>query len=86
MIELPALNSIGLKSVNQMMESYVNDGKTAGMLSLVSYQGKIIHFASHGYQNLEFRTPISADTIYRIYSMTKPITSVVKIKCKVNYR
>ncbi len=62
--------------INQMMQRYVAAGKSAGMLTLLSYRGKIHHLEMYGYQNLVEKTPIREDTIFRIYSMTKPITSV----------
>jgi CubicO group peptidase (beta-lactamase class C family) len=65
-----------LRRINEMMERYVAEAKTAGMLTLVSRNGEIAHLASHGYMDLTAQTPMSTDTIFRIYSMTKPITSV----------
>jgi len=58
------------------MASYVASGKTAGMLTLVSRRGEIEHLGCHGYADIASGTPLREDTIFRIYSMTKPITSV----------
>jgi len=58
------------------MERYVSQGKSAGMLTLLAHKGKIIHLATRGYADIASKTPVSEDTIFRIYSMTKPITSV----------
>ncbi len=66
----------GLASIEQMMESYVSSGKSAGMLTLVSRYGKVAQLSSRGYADIASATPIREDTIFRIYSMTKPITSV----------
>jgi len=63
-----------------MMETYVAEGKTAGMLTLVSHKGKIIHFASHGYSDIETKAALQTDTIFRIYSMTKPLTSIALMR------
>jgi CubicO group peptidase (beta-lactamase class C family) len=65
-----------LGRVNDFMERYVNDGKVAGFVTLIARQGKVLYFDKHGYQDVEAKTPMSLDTIFRIYSMTKPITSV----------
>ena len=65
-----------LHRIDDMMERYVTEGKTAGLLTLVSRNGENAHLASHGYMDLAAQTPMSTDTIFRIYSMTKPITSV----------
>ena len=70
------LDSDRLRRIDDMMERYVTEGKTAGLLTLVSRNGENAHLASHGYMDLAAQTPMSTDTIFRIYSMTKPITSV----------
>ena len=46
------------------------------MLTLVSRRGKIAHLATNGYMDIAAQTPMREDTIFRIYSMTKAITSV----------
>ena len=56
--------------------SYVSTGKIAGCQALVARQGHIAHFSSLGMADRERAIPIAGDTIFRIYSMTKPITSV----------
>jgi CubicO group peptidase (beta-lactamase class C family) len=66
----------GLQGINQFMQDYVREGKSAGMLTAVSRHGRIVHQACHGYADIESATPIREDTIFRIYSMTKAITSV----------
>ena len=58
------------------MARYVAEGKSAGMLTLVSRRGKIAHLATNGYMDIAAQTPMREDTIFRIYSMTKAITSV----------
>ncbi len=65
-----------LHLIEEMMQCYVADGKSAGMVSLVSHMGKIIYHKSHGFQDIASQAVISNDSIFRIYSMTKPITSV----------
>jgi CubicO group peptidase (beta-lactamase class C family) len=58
------------------MNRYVESGKLAGIVTCVTRFGQIVHYDTFGYQNLETNTPMSKDTIFRIYSMTKPIASV----------
>jgi CubicO group peptidase (beta-lactamase class C family) len=65
-----------LHRINELMDRYVAEGKTAGMLTLVSRRGEIAHLATNGYMDIAAQTPMRADTIFRIYSMTKAITSV----------
>ncbi|MBI2760874.1 MAG: beta-lactamase family protein [Chloroflexi bacterium] len=55
---------------------YIHPGKIAGCQTLVARHGQIAHFSSLGSMDLERHKPMADDTIFRIYSMTKPITSV----------
>src|SRR4029077_2292478 len=55
---------------------YVDAGRFPGTQFLVYRRGKIVHQAMQGFADIERKTPIKDDTIFRIYSMTKPITSV----------
>jgi CubicO group peptidase (beta-lactamase class C family) len=55
---------------------YVEDGKLPGWSLLVSRRGRIAHLTTSGQRDLEAALPVEADTLFRIYSMTKPITSV----------
>ena len=57
-------------------QTYVASGKMAGTLTLVARRGEIAHVGVRGLADRERGTPIAEDTIFRIYSMTKPITSV----------
>jgi CubicO group peptidase (beta-lactamase class C family) len=57
-------------------DKYIQKGKLAGIQTLVARRGKVIHFESSGLRDVENNKKIEKDTIFRIYSMTKPITSV----------
>jgi CubicO group peptidase (beta-lactamase class C family) len=65
-----------LTRINSLMTRYVNSGKLAGVVTCVARRGQVAHLNALGYQNLENKMPMSLDSIFRIYSMTKPITSV----------
>lgn len=65
-----------LLRINRLMERYVERGMLAGIESCVVRHGQQVHRGSWGYQNLETKTRLSEDSIFRIYSMTKPITAV----------
>jgi len=56
--------------------SYVDPGKIAGALTLVCRRGRVAHLSPLGLMDRERGTAMAEDTIFRIYSMTKPITSV----------
>ncbi|MFQ5380108.1 MAG: serine hydrolase domain-containing protein [Dehalococcoidia bacterium] len=59
-----------------MERNYIDNGKVAGAQVLVSRHGIPAYFHSFGLRDRERQAPMRADTIFRIYSMTKPITSV----------
>lgn len=59
-----------------LLERYVEPGKVAGVLTVVARGGKIAHFSTLGSADIERGVPVRDDTIFRIYSMTKPVTSV----------
>jgi CubicO group peptidase (beta-lactamase class C family) len=55
---------------------YIDAGRFPGTQLLVYRRGKIVHSAVQGFADVERKSPMKDDTIFRIYSMTKPITSV----------
>ncbi len=59
-----------------LLTQYVEPGKIAGCQVAVSRHGQLAHWSSLGVRDLERRTPMTDDTVFRIYSMTKPITSI----------
>ena len=59
-----------------LAEKYVTPGKLAGTLTMVARHGDIAHIGVTGHADIARGTPMTADTIFRIYSMTKPVTSV----------
>ncbi|HAG72389.1 MAG TPA: serine hydrolase [Gammaproteobacteria bacterium] len=58
------------------MQGFVDDGLLAGAVTMVARDNKIIHFESVGYRDIEADAAMTNDTIFRIYSMSKPITGV----------
>ena len=54
----------------------MDEGKLPGFLAVLARDGKIVHVARGGLRDVEAGTPVEDDTLWRIYSMTKPITSV----------
>lgn len=70
-----------LERINQLMQRYIEQGKMAGMVTLVARHGKIAHLESHGYADIASQKPMTPDTIFRIFSMTKPITGAAVMAC-----
>lgn len=68
-----------LTRIDTVMKDYINSGKLAGTVTLVARNGETVHLAAHGMQNKEAGTPMASDSIFRIYSMTKPITAVAAL-------
>jgi CubicO group peptidase (beta-lactamase class C family) len=72
--------SIGFSSqrlgrINRVMQQYVDERQLAGMVTLVARHGKIVHFDKFGMADIRAKKPMQTDSLFRIYSMTKPITS-----------
>lgn len=65
-----------LNRLDTHMQDYVTNGHLAGWSAAVMRAGRIAHLASGGHQDREADREVRHDTIWRIYSMTKPITSV----------
>ena len=65
-----------LKRIRSFLQGYYNSGQVSGFLTVVARRGKIVHFETIGMQDVENNKPVEPDTIFRIYSMSKPITSV----------
>jgi CubicO group peptidase (beta-lactamase class C family) len=69
-------DSARLARIDRHFQRYVDDGFLPGFLVSVARHGKIAHLATSGLRDIERGLPVERDTLWRIYSMTKPITSV----------
>jgi CubicO group peptidase (beta-lactamase class C family) len=65
-----------LDRVDRHLARYVDDGLLPGWQLAVTRDGKLTHHSTYGLRDREADRPVEADTIWRIYSMTKPLTSV----------
>ena len=61
---------------NHLKQRYIDAGRFPGTQLLVYRRGKLVHSTVQGFADLERKIPVKDDTMFRIYSMTKPITSV----------
>ncbi len=66
-----------LHRIDRHFDRYVAEGKIPGYLVSVAREGEVVHVATGGHRDVARQLPVEADTLFRIYSMTKPITSVV---------
>ena len=73
-------NSDRKNIIQEVADSYVDRSLFSGIEWIAEKSGEIILSGKSGYQNFENKTPIPDDAVYRIYSMTKPITAVLALK------
>lgn len=73
--ESAGMSSERLDRIRPAFESYVTDGKLSGVITVVARDGQVVHFEASGYQDVEAGEPMTEDTLFRMYSMTKPIAS-----------
>jgi CubicO group peptidase (beta-lactamase class C family) len=66
----------GLDALNREFHGLVDQKKLAGIVTLVARRGKVVHFDSYGTKDVTTGAPVTKDTIWRIASMTKPVTGV----------
>ncbi len=82
MLEIVTPESVGLDSgqlarvSEHLGKRYVRPGKIPGSITLVARRGQVCYLDIQGYRDVERGTPMTEDTIVRIYSMSKPITSL----------
>lgn len=74
--ESVGMDSARLQKVTQAMQGLVDEGRLAGVVTMVARDGKVVHFESVGHRDIAAGSPMSNDDLFRIYSMTKPITGV----------
>ena len=68
------MNPARLARIPVRMKEFVAAGKTAGVVTLVARHGHVASLEAVGYQDLESKTPMRTDTIFRLASVTKPVT------------
>lgn len=74
--EVVGCSSERLARIKPVMQSYIDHHGFAGLSTMLARRGRVIHCEQVGWQDRERHTPLAADTIFRVYSMTKPIICV----------
>jgi len=69
------MSSDRLQRLTDVMQAYIDDGDIAGMVVLVARDGKVPYEKAFGYRDLESKSPMQEDTIFRIASQTKAIVT-----------
>ena len=78
--ESVGLNSKQLGRIEQVANNWVKQGQIAGCSAMVIRQGKVAYFKAFGNSDREQGRELRRDTIFRIYSMSKPVTSVAALQ------
>lgn len=65
-----------LSAIRPRMQQFVDEGVAAGAVTVVGSAQGIVHHEAVGYQILETKQPLAKDALFRVASMTKPITAI----------
>jgi CubicO group peptidase (beta-lactamase class C family) len=71
-----SLQEVAVRNVTALVRRYVDDGRFPGAVTVVARRDEVLLFDAYGRRDIERDRPMTADTIFRIYSMTKPIVSL----------
>lgn len=74
------LSSAHLARMDRILSDAVARGEAPGTVTVIVRGGKIAHAAAYGYLDIERRTPLRLDSLFRMYSQTKPITAVLLMR------
>jgi len=74
--ETVGLSSAKLAEMKAHFQTYIDENKLAGITTLIARRGKVVHFETYGDRDKEASSVMQKDTVFRIYSMTKPITGI----------
>jgi len=70
------ISSDRLRRIHETIQRHMDAQHIAGAVTLVARRGRVAHFEAHGYMDLTSRKPMSKDAIFRLASMSKPVTAV----------
>src|SRR5687767_4235414 len=70
------MSSDRLARVKEAVQRQIDAGALPGAVTLVARRGKVVHFEAHGLNDVEAKKPMAKDAIFRLASMSKPITAV----------
>ncbi|MFC3574089.1 serine hydrolase domain-containing protein [Streptomyces yaanensis] len=73
------LDPKALARLDQHFTHQVDDGRLPGYLVALSRHGRVAHLTTYGHRDVAARLPVETDTLWRMYSMTKPVTSVAAL-------
>ena len=74
--ESVGLSAETLQRISPTIQKFIEEEKIAGAVAIVARRGRVVHFEAYGMRHREVQAPMRTDTIFRIYSMTKPVVAV----------
>ncbi|HXR76323.1 MAG TPA: serine hydrolase domain-containing protein [Bryobacteraceae bacterium] len=74
--EAAGMNPARLAHIHQRMQEFVNQGKAAGIVTALARHAHLASLDAVGYRDLESKAPMRTDTLFRIMSLTKPVTCI----------
>lgn len=74
--EEAGMSSVRLRRIHEAIQSHIDAGEISGAVTLVARRGRLVHFEAHGLMDIQSKRPMEKDAIFRIASMSKPITGV----------
>jgi CubicO group peptidase (beta-lactamase class C family) len=78
-VEAAGVSQERLERITETVRKYVAEGRLAGAVTFVSRGGRVVHFEATGRQDVERGVPMQKETIFRIASMSKAITTVAAL-------
>lgn len=78
--ENAGFSSTGLDAVTTNLQQHIDEGNIAGVVAAVARDGELVYFEALGKLNIEKQKPMPKDALFRIYSMTREITSIAVLQ------
>ncbi len=78
-MKIKQLNPTGFKKLSTEFQTYIEDNITGSVLCAIYHQGKLVYCNKFGWNDKENQIPIALGDIFRMYSMTKPITCLAAL-------
>jgi CubicO group peptidase (beta-lactamase class C family) len=78
--EDPALDPARLQTLKARMSGLVDDGRRVGIAWAVARDGQVLASGAHGYRDAAGKLPMTTDSIFRVYSMTRAVTAVALLQ------
>ena len=80
--ENAGMSSNSLRNLDEALQTFVDQGKVAGLATMIARHGQVVHQRCYGKLNLAAGSPVEANSLFRLYSLTKPITAVAALRLR----